>query len=83
MVKKSTLSQCMQDRGFEIDQLVELSGLENKVVEAIVAARFTTSPRQRQRLAEVLGVSPDDIRWGQPPEIEHMYGHGPQFGRSP
>ena len=83
MDRKRTLSQCMRDRGIEIEQLVELSGLEKKVVEAIVAARFTTSPRQRQRLADVLAVSADGIQWGQAGEVEHMYGHGPQFGRSP
>ena len=66
-----------------IAELVDLCGLDRKVVEAIVVDRYTTSPEQRQKLANVLGLSPNDIRWGQTIEVEHMYGHGPQFGRSP
>jgi hypothetical protein len=34
-------------------------------------------------LAAVLGVEPDQITWGHTQQVEHMYGHGPQFGRSP
>ena len=64
-------------------ELVELSGLDPKVVKAIVMGRYTTSPKQRQRLANVLGVAPDSIQWGRTVHVDHMYGHGPQFGRSP
>jgi plasmid maintenance system antidote protein VapI len=73
----------MKDLDVEVDQLVECSGLDKKVVEAIVAGRYTTSPTHRQRLSNALGVSPDKIRWGQTVEVDHLYGHGPQFGRSP
>ena len=83
MNQTKTISEWMKDRSLDLTQLVERSGLDKKVVEAIVAARYTTSPRHRQRLSNVLGVSSDDIRWGQTVEVEHMYGHGEQFGRSP
>lgn len=73
----------MTDRGIGLAELVESSGLDRKVAEAIVKGRYTTSPGQRQKLADVLGVLPDSIRWGQAVEVDHMYGHGPQFGRSP
>jgi hypothetical protein len=38
---------------------------------------------QRQRIAAALGVSVDQIQWGRTVQVDHMYGHGPQFGRSP
>ena len=83
MDRLKTISEWMKDLDVEITQLVECSGLDKKVIEAIVAGRYTTSPSHRQRLSNALGVSPDKIRWGQTVEVEHMYGHGPQFGRSP
>jgi hypothetical protein len=53
------------------------------VVEAIAAGRYTPSPEQRRALAAGLGVGPDEIAWGHRATVEHIHGHGPQFGRSP
>ena len=78
-----TISQLIQDRDVSFRQLVEQSNLEAKLVEAIVQGRYTPSPQQRQRLAHALGVSPDEIQWGHTSQVDHLYGHGPQFGRSP
>lgn len=83
MTKLKTLSEWMLERGVDTTALVEASGLDPKVVEAIVVGRYLTSPRQRERLAASLGLSPGDIQWGQPVHVDHLYGHGPQFGRSP
>jgi hypothetical protein len=83
MNTQRTTSQWLTELGMGIDKLVELSGLDEKVVQSIVAMRYTTSPNQRQRIATALGVSVDDIQWGHAIAVEHMYGHGPQFGRSP
>jgi len=77
------LSQWMAERGLTVDQLVEASGVEKRIVEAIAQARYTPSPEQRRRLAAVLNVTVDDIAWGHIAEVSHVYGHGPQFGRSP
>jgi hypothetical protein len=63
--------------------LVDASGLEQRVVEAIVACRYTPSPEQRVRLAAALGVTPEQIAWSHAAPVEHLYGHGPQFGRTP
>ena len=65
------------------DQLVAASSLDRKTVEAIIAGRYTTSPDQRKRIAAGLGLSVQDVKWGQAVDVDHMYGHGPQFGRSP
>ena len=73
----------MQERELSLDALVQAARLDRKVVEAIVAGRYTPSPQQRQRLAETLTVEVDQIQWGHVTQVDHLYGHGTQFGRSP
>ena len=31
----------------------------------------------------MLGVVPEQVAWGHRVQVEPLYGHGPQFGRSP
>ena len=78
-----SVSQWMEERGMNLPRLVAAARLDEPVVQAIVAGRYTPSPDQRQRLAAALGVQPEQVAWGHVNEVEHMYGHGPQFGRSP
>ncbi len=77
------LSDWMADRKLSAADLLEATGLERKVLDAILHGRYTPSPAQRQRLASALGVEPAQIAWGHTQQVDHMYGHGPQFGRSP
>jgi ribosome-binding protein aMBF1 (putative translation factor) len=72
----------MEQTGIGVDQLVETTGLEAKLVKAIVTGNYTPSPSQRQRLAAALGVAVEDISWDHAVEVQHMRGNGPQFGRS-
>ena len=81
--RSKMLYEWMKDLDIEITQLIECSGLDKKVIEVIIAGRYTTSPSHRQRLSNVLGISSEKILWGQTIEVDHLYGHGPQFGRSP
>jgi hypothetical protein len=83
MEKRRTVAEWMQMRKVAVETLAASASLDPKVVEAIVKGRYTTSPEQRRRIATALGVNPDEVLWGQAIEVEHMYGHGPQFGRSP
>ena len=83
MNTRQTIAEWLNARGISAAQLVELTGLDQKVIEAIAAGRYTTSPKQRDRIASALGVSADEIAWGNAVDVDHMYGHGPQFGRSP
>jgi hypothetical protein len=78
-----TIAELMAERGMDLAGLVDASALDKRVVGAIVAGRYTPSPQQRQRLASALGVAPDEIAWGHLNQVSHVYGHGPQFGRSP
>ena len=83
MAQVKSAAEWMREQGITLAELVEASGLDRRVVEAIIGGRYTPSPEQRQRLATALGVSPEHIAWGHRDHAEHMYGHGPQFGRSP
>jgi hypothetical protein len=76
------IAHYMEETGITVDQLVTTTGLDVKLVKAIVSGNYTASPTQRQRLAAALGVSTDDISWGHAVEVQHMRGNGPQFGRS-
>jgi hypothetical protein len=83
MAQMNSLAGWMAERGISLAELVEAAGLDRRVVEAVVCDRYTPSPNQRQRLSAVLGVVPEQVAWGHLAQVEHMYGHGPQFGRSP
>jgi transcriptional regulator with XRE-family HTH domain len=78
-----SLAEWMTARGLSFDALVAASKVEPRVVQAIACGRYTPSPQQRQSLAAALGVAADEVAWGHVTQVEHMYGHGPQFGRSP
>ena len=66
----------------DFEQLVASSGLEAKLVLAIVTGNYTPSPSQRQRLADSLGVAKDQVAWGHTVPVEHLRGNGPQTGRA-
>jgi ribosome-binding protein aMBF1 (putative translation factor) len=77
------LARYLEETGIGIEQLVEKTGLETKLVRAIVSGNYTPAPSERQRLAEALGVSVDEVAWGHAVPVDHLWGHGPQFGRTP
>jgi len=77
------LARLMEETGTSLEKLVESSGLEAKLVKAIATGNYTPSPTERQRLAAALNVSVDDIAWGHAVPVDHLWGHGPQFGRTP
>jgi len=83
MVEIKTAIQWMAARGLSVPELVASSKLPTRVVEAILQGRYTPSPQQRESIAKALGVSIEQIAWGHVAPVEAMYGHGPQFGRSP
>ena len=83
MERTQSIAAWMRARGSDLDALLAATKLDRKVVEAIVAGRYTPSPEQRRRLAAALGVTPEQVAWGHVNPVAHVYGHGPQFGRSP
>ena len=83
MSQVKAVAEWMAERGVGLAELVERSGLDRRVVEAIAHGRYTPSPEQRRCLSAALGVTPEEVAWGHTAQVEHMHGHGPQFGRSP
>jgi len=83
MPETKSVVDWMAERVLTVAALVEATGLDKRVVEAIVHGRYTPSPEQRQRIAAALGLDPDQVAWGHVTQVSHVYGHGPQFGRSP
>jgi transcriptional regulator with XRE-family HTH domain len=78
-----SVAELCADHGLDCKDLAAKSGLDESRVEAIVAGRWTPSPSERDRIAAVFRLSRDQIAWGHKNPIAHVYGHGPQFGRSP
>jgi hypothetical protein len=72
----------MEEAAMSVDQLVAATGLDAKLLKAIVSGNYTPSPSQRQCLAAALGVSIDDISWGHTVAVQYLRGNGPQSGRS-
>jgi transcriptional regulator with XRE-family HTH domain len=73
----STVADLCKVQQISVEQLAERSGLEASRVMAIVSRRWTPSPAERQKIADVFGITPDEIVWGHATPIQHLYGHGP------
>jgi transcriptional regulator with XRE-family HTH domain len=76
------LADLLQEKGLEMSQLVEASGLETRVVKLLLAGSYTPSPGERKRIAEALDVPVEDIAWGHTIPVQYLRGNGPQSGRS-
>ena len=46
-----SVAQWMTDQAVQHEQLLTATGLERKVLDAIIAGRWTPSPEQRRRIA--------------------------------
>jgi transcriptional regulator with XRE-family HTH domain len=83
MATTRSVAELCADHGLDFKQLAARAGLDERRVEAIVSGRWTPSPVERDKIAAVFGLTRADIVWGHKTAVDHMYGHGPQFGRSP
>jgi hypothetical protein len=79
---KSVAELCAE-HGIDARRLAEKAGLDERRVLAIVAGRWTPSPQERDKVAAAFGLTREQIAWGHRAAVDPMYGHGPQFGRSP
>jgi hypothetical protein len=76
------LAVYIEEKGLSVEHLVKATGLDAKIVKAIVDGNYTASPSQRQKLAGALSVAVDEIAWGHSVPVQHLRGNGPQSGRS-
>jgi transcriptional regulator with XRE-family HTH domain len=65
------------ERGITVRQLAERSGLDESRVVAIVLGRWTPSPKERDAIAGVFGLTREQIVWGHKTPVQHLYGQGP------
>ena len=71
------VDQLCVEIGIDARQLAERSNVDEQRVLAIMLGRWTPSPQERDAIADVLGVTRDQIAWGHRTPIQHLYGHGP------
>jgi transcriptional regulator with XRE-family HTH domain len=83
MEHRKSVEQLCAEHGLDAAQLAARAGLDDARVAAIVQGRWLPSPAERDKIAAAFGLKRDDIAWGHKAQIAHVYGHGPQFGRSP
>jgi hypothetical protein len=77
------VSQLCSEHAMSPELLAEKAGLDGERVRAILEGRWTPSPGERDRIAAVFGLTRDEIAWGHTTPVQHLHGHGPQFGRTP
>jgi hypothetical protein len=83
MTDKKSVEQLCAEHCLDAASLAAKTGLDEQRVLAIVQGRWLPSPAERDKIAAAFGLKRDDIAWGHKAQIAHVYGHGPQFGRSP
>ena len=72
-----TVADLCREHQLDVRQLSQHTGLEESRVLALVLGRWTPSPIERQKIAAVFNVPPNEISWGHKTPIQHLYGHGP------
>ena len=73
----ATVAELCESQKISLADLARRTGLDEPRLTAIVLGRWTPSPAERRKVAEVFGVSIDDISWGHKTPIQHIWGHGP------
>ena len=71
-----SVEKLCKDKGISLLSLAELSGLDLKRLRSIYLGQWTPSPNEREKIAQALGTSSDDIAWEHSTPIEHFYGPG-------
>ena len=83
MENLASLDELCREKTLDARQLAQKAGIDEQRALAIMEGRWTPSPQERDRISAVFGLTREQIAWGHKNPIAHVYGHGPQFGRSP
>jgi len=59
-----TVDVLFEESGLTVEDVAEQSQLSPERVEAIALGRWTPSPQERTRIAQVFNVAISDISWG-------------------
>ena len=83
METSKSVAELCEQRGLAVSELATRCGLDERRIQAIVECRWTPSPQERDQIAAVFGLTRDQVAWSHRASVQHIQGHGPQFGRSP
>ena len=67
-----TVEDLMSLRDIHPAELVQITGIERRVVDAIVHQRYTPSPQQRKLVSNALDFPRGRIVWGHRAAVEHL-----------
>ena len=73
----TSVGDLCQQRKMTIPELTEACGLDEHRITAIVLGRWTPSPAERRKIADVFDLEIEEVSWGHKTPIQHIYGHGP------
>ena len=71
-----SIQRLCEQKGISLLSLAELSALDLKRLQAIYRGQWTPSPSEREKIAQALDTSSDDIAWEHSVSVEHFYGQG-------
>lgn len=83
MAAVHSVAEICRQRGIDAAELAVRAGMDPARTRAIVEGRWLPSPDERDQIAAALGLTRGDIAWSHRSAVQHIHGHGPQFGRSP
>jgi hypothetical protein len=72
-----TVEQLCLKLRIDARQLADRANIDEQRAVAILLGRWTPSPQERDRIAEVFGLTRDQIAWGHKTPVQHIYGQGP------
>lgn len=73
----ASLAELCEKHQMTIAQVADQTGLDEGRILAICLGRWTPTPNERGKIAEVFQLSAEDIIWGHKTPVQHIYGHGP------
>jgi hypothetical protein len=73
----ASVAELCEQQHVSVADLVTRTGLDDNRVIAIIMGRWTPSPAEREKIATVFDLKPDQIAWGHKTPVQHLYGHGP------
>ena len=71
-----SVQKLCKQKGVSLPSLAERSGLDLKRLQTIYRGQWTPIPSEREKIAQALSASRDEITWEHSTPIEHFYGPG-------
>lgn len=72
------LDQLIEETGLSVDEIAAQAKIPSERVSAMIDGRWTPSPSDREKMAAVFGLTPDDVVWGHTMDPRNVRYH--RFG---